>query len=354
MPIATGKNLFQASECCKILKMENEIMNFKKILALLLAVMMVMSFAACGETKDEGGSNATTTAPQETEPQETEPEETEPQIAEVTFFTMTMTDEEGNTVSSMYAYPGETGTVHVDYVKDITKRGEISGDAMATITEALAASGLVELNGMSEGDYSAAGGAMFITLSDDSTLSADFYGEIPEEFLNGYAAMEACFDILTADLEEYVPAPVEGGEIAESDRTALNAILENMTLEGPADSYAITGFAKDEYFAESLGLSSDEGVASGLNFAPMMMSVAYSLNIVTVEEGTDVNAVAEDFESNIDWLKWVCVQPSDVLIATQGNQVLCLLAADAAYTATATAIEAAGWTTYTTLQNPNM
>lgn len=328
-------------------------MNFKKILAFLLAVMMVMSFAACGETGDDGDKDATTTVPQETEPQETEPEETKPQLAEVTFLTMTMTDADGVS-KSMYAYPNENGTVHVDYVKDITKRGEISGDAMATITNALAASGLIELNGKMEGEYSEVCGSMYISFSDESMLTADFYGEIPEEFLNGYAAMEACFDTLTADLAEYVPVPLENGEIAESDRTALNAILSGMTLEGPADSYTINGVAKDEFFAVTLGLSSDEGIASGLNFAPMMMSVAYSLNIVTLEEGADVNGVAEDFESNIDWLKWVCVQPSDALIATQGNQVLCLMGADEFYQMTVAAIEAAGWTTYSTLQNPNM
>ncbi len=335
-------------------------MNFKRILAFLLAVMMVMSFVACDGAKDlmdDKENNATTTEPQETEPKDTEPEETDPQIAEVTFFTMSLVDEEG-AMKSLYAYPNEDGsdTVHVDYVGSIIKRGEISGDAMAAITEALAASGLVELNGKSEGDstVSLAAGSLYASLSDDSMISADFYGEIPEEFLNGYAAMEACFDTLTAEMPEYVAVPMEMGEIAESDKTALNGILANMTLEGPADSYAINGFAKDEYFAASLGLSSDEGIVSGLNFAPMMMSVAYGLNIVTLEEGADVNAVAEDFKNNIDWLRWVCVQPSDVLIATQGNQVLCLLAADAAYTATATAIEAAGWTTYATLQNPNM
>ena len=335
-------------------------MNFKKILAFLLAVMMVMSFAACDGAKDltdDKENNATTTAPQETEPEETEPEDTKPQLAEVTFFTMSLVDEDG-AMKSLYAYPNEDGsdTVHVDYVGSVIKRGEISGDAMASITEALAASGLVELNGKSEGDstVSQAAGSLYASLSDDSMISADFYGEIPEAFLTGYAAMEVCFDTLTAEMPEYVAVPMEMGEIADSDRAALNTILENMTLEGPADSYAITGFAKDEYFATSLGLSSDEGVASGLNFAPMMMSVAYSLNIVTLEEGADVNAVAEDFENNIDWLRWVCVQPSDVLIATQGNQVLCLQGADAFYQMTATAIEAAGWTTYSTLQNPNM
>lgn len=330
-------------------------MNFKKILAMLLAVMMLLSFAACGETKDEGENNSTTTEPQKTEPEETEPQETEPEkadIAEVSFFTLSLIEADGTTYS-MYAYPNEDGTTHIDYVGQIVKRGDIEGNAMATITEALAASGLVELNGKSEGEYSETCGSMYISLSDGTDIAADFYGEIPEEFMNGYKAMETCFEGLTADIAEYVPAPMEMGEIADSDRAALDAILTGMTLDVP-DAYAINGIAKDEYFAVSMGLSSDEGVASGVSFMPMMMSVAYSLNIVTMEEGADPETVAKDFENNIDWLKWVCVQPTDVLIATNGNQVLCLMGADELYDMSVAAIEAAGWTTYTTLENPNM
>lgn len=48
----------------------------KKFLALLLAVIMLFSLAACGETKIE--SNKITTAPTETQPKETQPEETVP------------------------------------------------------------------------------------------------------------------------------------------------------------------------------------------------------------------------------------------------------------------------------------
>ena len=330
-------------------------MNFKKILAMLLAVMMLLSFAACGETKDEGKENPTTTAPQETEPQETEPEETKPAAAQVTFFTINLSDEEGN-VKSIYVMDNEDGTAHIDYTGSIVKRGELDVSVLATITEALNASGLVELNGRSEGDstMSMASGSVYASLDDDSMVSADFYGEIPDEFLNGYAAMEACVEELTADMPEYVPVPMEMGEIAEADKAALDAILSGMELDAPADSFAISGIAKDEFFAVSLGLSSDEGVASGLNFAPLMMSVAYGLNIVTVEDGADVNAVAEDFKNSVDWLNWVCVQPSNMLVATNGNQVLCLLGSDEAYTTTAAAIEAAGWTTYATLTNPNM
>ena len=40
------------------------------------------------------------------------------------------------------------------------------------------------------------------------------------------------------------------------------------------------------------------------------------------------------------------------MTATKGNMVLCLMATDDAFTGTAAGIEAAGWTTVTTLENP--
>lgn len=329
-------------------------MNFKKILAMLLAVVMLLSFAACGAAKDEGNNNPATTEPQQTEPQETEPQETVPQLAEVDFFTMSITDAEGVT-KSLYASPNgdEENTVYVDFMDAIIKRGNVAAGAMEAITQALATSGLVALDGRNEGEYSDVSASMYITLVDGSDIAADFYGEIPEAYLNGYAAMKACFDNLTADMSEYIPKPMEMGEIAESDRTALNAILEGMNLQN-ADNYMINGIVKDEFFGPSLGLSFVEGIASGLSFTSQMMSVAYSMNIVTLAEGTDAETVAEDFETNVDWTKWLCVQPTDALIATNGNQVLCLLGSDDFFDMSAAAIEDAGWTTYTTLDNPNM
>ena len=329
-------------------------MNLKKILAMLLAVVMLLSFAACGETKDEGNTNPVTTEPQQTEPQETEPQVTTPQLAEVNFFTMSITDADG-VAKSLYASPNgdEENTVYVDFVDAIIKRGNVADGAMEAITNTLASSGLVELDGKNEGEPSEVNASMYVTLTDGSDISADFYGEIPEAFLNGYAAMKACFDTLTADMEEYVPQPMEMGEIADSDRAALDVILESMDLQN-ADNYVINGIAKDEFFGPSLGLSFDEGIASGLSFSSQMMAVAYSLNIVTLAEGTDAEAVAKDFETNIDWTKWLCVQPTDALIATNGNQVLCLLGSDDFFDMSAAAIEDAGWTTYTTLDNPNM
>jgi len=84
------------------------------------------------------------------------------------------------------------------------------------------------------------------------------------------------------------------------------------------------------------------------------MTTAYSLVIVTLEDASKAEAVSGDFESNLDWRKWVCVAPSNALIAQKDNMVLCLMAGDSLYTQTLTGIEAAGWTVTKTLENPDM
>lgn len=53
-------------------------------------------------------------------------------------------------------------------------------------------------------------------------------------------------------------------------------------------------------------------------------------------------------------MKWVCVIPSNALIAENGNMVLCLMGSDTMYSQTAEAIEAAGWSNIATFDNPDM
>ena len=85
-----------------------------------------------------------------------------------------------------------------------------------------------------------------------------------------------------------------------------------------------------------------------------MMTTAYSLVIVTVEDASKAEAVAADFESTMDWRKWVCVAPSNALLAQKDNMVLCLMAADELFTQTQQGIETSGWTVTKTLENPDM
>lgn len=330
----------------------------KKIFAMLMAAVMLLSFAACdaAESKDDSTTQPQATQPQATEPQQTEPQETEPSdVVMLDSFTLTLTLGDG-TSKSMIVYSNGDGTVHVDYVGDVIKRAELDASIMADISKAYAESGLSALADRYD-EYNTVCGSLAASLVDGTYVGGEVYAEtaegLPAEFINGYAVMEECFKALTAEVEEYVPVPMYIGDIAESDKTAIDTILAGMTLEY-ADSYAIQAVAKDEFLATTLGLSSDDGIASAIQFAHMMNAQAFAMNIVTLEEGKDVNAVAADFEANIDWLRWVCVQPDQALIATNGNQVLILLAKTDLYNPTAAAIEAAGWTTYVTLSNPNL
>ena len=324
----------------------------KKLIALLLAVLMIASLAACGGSNTET-TEGTTTEPETTVETTTEPETTEGNVIEgIDYFSLSM-GEDYDSVKALSAYYNEDGTVYVTYMGQVRKEGSLPASVMATIEAAVESANLAALNGLEDYQEGDANGSMYISYGDGTMLTAGFSGTIPEAFSTAFAAMDTCFQTITAEMPEYVPQPMVMGEIAESDKTALDGILAGMTLDMP-DAYMISGVAKDVYFAAALGLSTDAGIASGVSFAPMMMTTAYSLNIVTLEEGTSVDTVAADFNTSLDWLKWVCVQPESALIATKGNQVLCLMGSEDLYTQTVSAIEAAGWTTVQSLTNPNM
>lgn len=318
-------------------------MNMKKITAFLMAMLLVVSFAACGQTEDV--TEAPTTVPEETEPTI--------EALPVNFLTLSLTEVAGET-TSIYASLNEDGSAYVELQGDIIKKGNIDSAAWQKLAEAVTVSGLPELNGEKTEGFSEICGEMYFTCGDDMYAASYYDGVIPAAYSDGFKAVKACLEELMKDIPEYVPAPLENGIITESDRAALNGILAGMTLEAP-DAFAISNIAvDDEYFAYSTGLSGADGVASALVFAPQSGSIAYSLTIVTLAEGTDADTIAKDFEENVDWLKLVCVQPESGVIAVKDNQVLCLLGSQDMFTQTVSAIDAAGWVPVANLENPNL
>lgn len=321
-------------------------MMMKKITSLLLALMLVASLAACG------GNN------EPTEPEVTDPVETEPaQVATidpVSYLQLSL-QEAGQSMKILSAYPNEDGSVYVELVGEVTKKGNVDAAALNTITYCLEKSGLMELNGQSVYEDGEAMAGAYVTYGEDGYISADYTGKIDQAFIDAFTAMEDCFKELTADMAEYVPAPQEMGIISDADRLAINEILENMQIEG-IDAFTIANLdtADSESFCYAAGLSSVEGVESALQFAPNMMTTPYSLVIVTLTDAANADAVAKDFENNIDWRKWVCVAPSNAAIAVKDNQVLCLIGGEDLYTQTITAIGEAGWAPVANLENPDM
>jgi hypothetical protein len=241
----------------------------------------------------------------------------------------------------------------VEYVGEEKKMGNVDAAVLADLQAALEESGLLALDGQSEYADGQATGCLYVSYADDHFVSADYTGVIPQEFTAGFETMEAWFRALTVEMPVYVPQAQVVGEVEARILEAMQAILNASGMEGQ-DGLIISEIPRDDYFAFTAGLSSDEGISNGVTCTPMMNVTPYSLVIVTLENEGDAKAVRADFEKSLDWGKWVCVNPTNALIAQKGNMVLCLIGAGDMFGKTSRAIEASDWTEIVTFDNPNL
>lgn len=300
-----------------------------RAVSLLLAVLLTL--CACS---GDAGNNETTPPTTQQTPAPTVPTY-ETVENPVTYFSLSMGEDYEN-IHYMNVYINEDGTAYVEYVGEEKKVANLDANVLHGITAAFNASGLPELNGQDIYGEGEANGSMYVQYSDETMVAVGYSGQIPEAYRKGFETMETFFQTLTASLPVYVPQPVVMGQVDEALLSAVMDILNNSGIE-PLDGFTISQVARDEYFAFSLGLSKDEGIAGGVTCAPMMMTTAFSLVIVTLEEGADADAVCEDFENTMNWRKWVCVAPSNAMIARKDNMVLCVMADGAMYTKIAVA-----------------
>lgn len=326
-------------------------MNTKKLLSVLLAVVLLLTLAACGEAGVEE-----TTAPAEsvtaTEPSSASGQEPVADGSRILYFSLSM-GESYESIKSLTAYENEDGSIHVEYAGEEKKVGNMDAAILTDLAAAMEKSGLLELNGRSEYADGEASGSLYVCYADESFAAADFSGFIPQEFVDGYDAMDAWFRSLTADMPVYVPQAQVMGQVDAQALESVQGILNASGMEGQ-DGLTISDIPMDEYFTFTAGLTTDEGITNGITCTPMMNVTPYSLVIVTVESEADAKNVRADFEISLDWGKWVCVAPTNALIAQKGNMVLCLMGGDTMYAQTAAAIEGCGWTDIVTFDNPSL
>ena len=312
----------------------------KKFISIILAVLLL---CGCAATNTEESTQATvqTEAP------------TVPNYEEVanplTFLSLSMGEDYEN-ILRMDAFFQEDGSVYVEYVGEVKKVGTFDANIMHGITEAFLASGLADFNGQDIYGEGEANASMYVEREDATMYAVGYSGEIPQAFRDAYAKMDQFFAELTASLPVYVPQPFVMGEVDQALLDTVLAILNSSEIEY-LDAYTISEIAKDEYFAYTAGLSSQEGIAKAVSCAPMMMTSAYSLVIVKLD-GAKAEDVCADFEDNLDWLKWVCVAPDKAMIAVKDDMVLCLMATEEVFAATLTGITQTGWEEVKTLERP--
>lgn len=321
-------------------------------IVLLLVLVLLLTGCTAGKPGDTTAATEETSAPAPDQTTNGTDATISLEIdADITYFSVNL-NLTGTDNRYLMAYPNDDGTVYVEYVGDVKKVGSnMDAAVLEQIAVLVAQSNILDLNGRNEYVDGGAIGSAYVEYSDGTVIGIAFTGVIPQEYQDAYGKLDAGFQTLTADLEVYVPAPVVMDGVDETAKAELLDILQKSQIRD-LDMFQISDVAKDDVFALVMGLSSGEGVAVGTSCSAMMMTTPYSLVIATLEEGADAQAVRDDFLANLDWQKWVCVLPTDALIAQKDNMVLCLMGADELFDQTLQAITDCGWENMEQISNP--
>ena len=108
----------------------------------------------------------------------------------------------------------------------------------------------------------------------------------------------------------------------------INQIYEGVTIEMPRLQTQALDVTDANMVKTFTGLDSTENIENLVVSEPLMSSQAYSLVLVKVKDGANINDMAKAMNENIDVRKWICVSAEKVYTATSGN-VICLVMTNA-------------------------
>ena len=75
-----------------------------------------------------------------------------------------------------------------------------------------------------------------------------------------------------------------------------------------------------------LGIDSADSIERAVFSEPMIGSIAYSMSLVTVKDGSDVEALKSQILEGINYRKWLCVAAEKVLVTSCGSTVMMVMA----------------------------
>lgn len=123
--------------------------------------------------------------------------------------------------------------------------------------------------------------------------------------------------------EPEVPAEPEAPAVSGLQAT-VDAIYAKYPVPFMAGTIPAEMINADSYTYYT-GLADDSKVADLLVSESMIGAQAYSLVLVTVKDGEDVNAVADEMLGGIDQRKWMCVEADLIRVVTNGNTVMLVM-----------------------------
>lgn len=119
-------------------------------------------------------------------------------------------------------------------------------------------------------------------------------------------------------------APVVSMQTSQDLENIINAMYEKANVELPMLMTNVVDINDEMALTSFTGLKSKENVEQVVVSEPMMTSQAYSLVLVKVSDGADVEAMKKEMVDNIDTRKWICVT-ADKVYATNHSNLICLV-----------------------------
>lgn len=113
--------------------------------------------------------------------------------------------------------------------------------------------------------------------------------------------------------------PEKPAETEKSLTDLMTSILSGVETPG----YAITELAAEQY-PLYLFIDQPEG-AQAVTADSLIGSIAHSVVLMRLPDGADVSRIAKQVKDNADPRKWICVEAEKVIVKTKGNLVLLVM-----------------------------
>ena len=124
----------------------------------------------------------------------------------------------------------------------------------------------------------------------------------------------------------HTPTPTPEQTPAEEQKS-LSAIMSTI-LKGVELPKLMSASLTSDMFKSYLFIDPIDG-AEALASDAAIGSIAHSVVLLRLPEGSDVSAVTASIESNADPRKWICVEAEKVIVSTKGNLVLLVMSTTA-------------------------
>lgn len=111
---------------------------------------------------------------------------------------------------------------------------------------------------------------------------------------------------------------------SEDLTTLVDKIYEGLEIEMPMVGTQVIDITDNDAVKYTTGLENANDIEYVVESMPMMNAQPYSLVLVKVKDGVNIEETAKTMNENIDARKWVCVSAEKVYTTTSGD-VICLV-----------------------------